>query len=114
MFSERSRTLSETGSLKNDFRLGNDSTAGDDSVSVFSDSMNEVQSGDNQSIVDDCRKSVPSSESVESGKQDDLSSLSDLRSFVGSVQKGSDYELTFRDQTFILILKKLLDKSQQL
>ena len=88
LFSERSRTLSETGSLK--------STAGDDSVSVFSDGMNELQSGDNQSIVDDSRKSVPSSESVESGKQDDLSSLSDLKSFVGSVQKGSEYGANFQ------------------
>ena len=99
LFSERSRTMSETGSLKNDSRLGNDQ-AGDDSVSVFSDSMTEAQSGDNQSIVDDCRKSVPSSESVESGKQDDLSSLSDLRSFVGSVQKGSEYGANFQRSEF--------------
>lgn len=99
MFADRIQSMDDT---RRELKLDS-VTADEDSVSVFSDSMNKdfsgIQSGDHQSAeesVSESHISTVSSESFDSLKQDDLSSLSDLKTFVGSVEKGCEYGAVFQ------------------
>ena len=95
--------ISPGTALSKQINLVNDSINGNDSMSVFSDSMDskdadELKAGDIRSVSEMVVGQVHgavNARNIESMKND-LTSLTDLKTFVGSVQKESNYGASYK------------------